>query len=800
MQDTIAAVQNKRNRELVCEKSNLTDCFADANGRKIKCLTIFLRIATILLNICDLIANVLALVYFFTKYKNKLGYFITYIIIILCCHCFQAFHFIHSQNDYTLRFSLRQTLFFVFILPYVRLFQFHFQNRKQINSNLNCLCCINTSHQRISSIIITHSNSNDNNNHNHDDANEENEFRFETKNINDYNYEWYSSILNEFSSFIIRGLCESCVLFALLLIFICIDFDIINNGTAMNNVVFWSLLIKLLIGIKIMSLLHVHHCTSHDIFTDLTSGLSICCDILRQLFVILVIINSVVILFYEFSNSDSVNVNSFNGITFIATNNIYSILLQLYIYPSLIMCLMASVFYVKIIINWVKECMNWLNNRITNLNCVRSCPRLNNNCNWHCCGDAYMTKITHCLKMISIAIFYLVLLPVLFLITFVIIFGTFLFVLEFSIVTIVVGPMITQCAHQNRVRMYTHYRTDIKHRAFCYFMNKLCYHLIHNVKYNSNNKNGRYESFFQEICCINYELTDYCIKNVPSTENEKNNVVNEVTSACEMVKRIEQFEIDCLVMSKNNDKINEFSDFFQQTQSAGMYKQLLISVWRNVYDITQVSINYHCGNDFLQIDSWDNRIEAQQVPSSEILRSNDFKHKCFDLFAILYIVSRINVVFFPIYFVILVCVYFDSFASLAMDARFTNFELFGYCILFLTLVMYFITSILYFYPILPLYWKLQNWIVFDVSQKDGMFQLAFKDANIQVGDRIMESILLHENALKLRPLKQQIILHYLPKDIGHVVCQFLPICDYKPCVDDIDTAQVDNVFAQSNTC
>ena len=173
-------------------------------------------------------------------------------------------------------------------------------------------------------------------------------------------------------------------------------------------------------------------------------------------------------------------------------------------------------------------------------------------------------------------------------------------------------------------------------------------------------------------------------------------------------------------------------------------------------------------------------------PGENVLKiDNSPKRIMFHLFIIAFIISRINLMLYPFYF--LIFLNYKKFNQ--YNQEISNFEFFIEMMIWFTIGLYLYVFWLWYKYLIPLYHKLSYILPWDrlTNKKGQYYQLEtlfelFKDADIKVCDQIFEQILMHCTALKVRPIKEKIVMECLTqslgKDISRIVMQYLPIREY----------------------
>ena len=356
------------------------------------------------------------------------------------------------------------------------------------------------------------------------------------------------------------------------------------------------------------------------------------------------------------------------------------------------------------------------------------------------------------------------------------------------------------------------------HRSIYYLLNKLAYYMILDKKspkfydYNdhvySKHMHGSQTNLHQKLNCINYEIMEYDFMLQSLTKIEEQVSYCYAKGYMSLDKKCEKYQNILKGITSSDTAVNSFSRSLILCQLHGM-KQVQTN---NAFCTEEVQVELNIKNVIVfvlvvikqiflvsyypKFKNYVNRVYTIASTSTSSAIDQILWFVCALLYA-----SLTHLSFFPLYcFVSFICsIIFskdnthDTNQSYVYDFN-KPFEIFLFALMIVSLIlsgmfMYFLCNY-----IIPLYYQMRL-VVPKVTlcecrsphahcKTDISKTLARIDEN--VCDGIFMSILAHVRALQLRPLKLNIIEQFLNRDAANVVMSFLPVCEYKVCVGDIN--------------
>ena len=357
-------------------------------------------------------------------------------------------------------------------------------------------------------------------------------------------------------------------------------------------------------------------------------------------------------------------------------------------------------------------------------------------------------------------------------------------------------------------------------------MNRICYFLcsdrdlIDNIN-NCNGTDSKKRSWMQKIGCINYELLAQCDRNYnqhkddsfikfesrqtwsddvfeqdhiynhthddenPDKDKDKDEDDNinsngdeqentEVAIAAEMDDRIRLVAmLDELVQYEHKDLMcNMNDDYYFGTKKKHPYsrQRFFKRLYSQVYKTW-----WYFMIDFL------GRGDENHLPP-KVDDKLSFEKILWHCFAVNFIVFMLNLIFFPIYWLVWRVI---MIASSTKEGESSNFELFVDIIVCWTIVLYIFLVFLWIKYTLPLYDKLcyvlprcrvNRNLVYSICNS---FQTK-RDGEVSDGDKVFESILLHYSSFQLRQIKSKMIVscNCFGQNIANIILEYLPVKEY----------------------
>ena len=742
---------------------------------QLKILSTVFYITVILFTALDAISNVIILFHLWTYFSHEIGLFITYSIILLISSIIEVRNFIISDKYSETNFKDTKIYILVLVLlswflPYFRMIQFGL-NSEQNQEQLKKLINNNTQYRKF---------------------------------LNQNNFLWTYYITTEMQCFTYRNFVCTTLLFFTTLILICVDPKIINTAsiTNINNnnnnnddieYVIYGFVMVLSSVVKVMCFLiscvfWMLDSESYGfvIYVYIVDCLCWCCDVMMHLVNVFTLTYCLIFLIDDYVNENQHSNNDNTGNSPFLVD-FASILVQLYYYPLFFFIIMPIVVFGV----WLSVVIEtWLAEKIG--------------------------------SKIVVFLVFILFIPV---IVSLVLLG---FGLEIAFITLILNFVCFNIVDLDDMRTYYWYCNSIgssfssnkEYKHFFNLMTRICYYLINDVKctnlsskckYNFHNNHSQQIEFYQQIGCINYELIQHIFR-LESCEYH-----TQYTNTKEEIKRHvskKYFDYDYDPMS-----IHENTPVNEKHKPLGKF-------WRDLYlsqneslmtDICDKGLNFFTvdhdtiytrdseGNEFTHYLGTSPYTQIFYntffyfrlvlIDYTDYISKLELKSKYFDMlisfFIINVMISRLNLILFPIYCSI--CMFISNYTYNGNRIFFNNIEMF-IGILVCIVIFFYITAIyMQFKYVFPLYWKLTFILPLDrianvefghsiVSMR--RIEKVFKKTERHHINQVFEAILLRIEALKMRPKKIKVIENILGNDIGHIVVQYLPICDYKICPKD----------------
>ena len=779
------------------------DLFNNPNTRKKTILTILVSALIIIFATVDIVSNGFLIAYFYYLDDGGGEFLVTFYSVWLgLSHYLQTSYFIktdlyssRSEDHSRVRFIL---LFFTtwFMLPYIRLYD-------TLRNN---------------DILLDHMSWGELNYINH--------------NI----YSWIRNISTKFELFLYRGLIESGGSCCFLIFCIYGDLSIINNGPKLEdnglflfdtlhgnvNIVFISLLIKVCNFLLCVFIFFINGSHSFEVYTHLADCLTFLTDLARQFVTLVIVLYSITLYFFyddDYSGSKG----------YIDNTDDYLILLQLYFYPSLYLIIYLAIYFVRIV--WIHS--------------YRGCVTNNNGGALHICLFYLMFVFILAPICFGIGVCGLQLVTM---ITFDVAYLSLVCDAVFQTIFTRHNASVLNYKDAKDKDYKAYYNLMNKICYFLLedvSFNRLHLNVPTTEKKNRKEKTCCKcvyidTSFYQQVGVINYEILQACVatkqfkqlykqamdrhlkkQQLQEKKKKEDNVQFKLADSNSDQESKENENMDdekqqsnVTVNNDNNDNNNDSSDVDDEDDENGLglhhlnlsvkfldqlkeaeKNDLMCSV-DDSYFFTKIDLNhghstYYFKNLLKYIyvglyeGFWGFLFDPVQPGDNVLKIENSPKRVMFHLLIIVFIISRINLMVYPFYF--LIFINYKQYNE--YNKGISNFEFFIEILIFVTIGLYLYMFWVWFKYIIPLYHKLCYILPWDrLTDKNGrgyqlltLFEL-FKGADVKVGDQIMEQILMHYTALKIRPIKEKIVMQCLKEELGNdisrIVVDYLPIREY----------------------
>ena len=696
----------------------------------------------------DSVCDIIVLIHF---YNDSSQYFAIYFCTLLIIHVTQVIHFIRTDQytdpelstfDCNLKFYsfFFLILSFIFILPFIRWIQFAIQKYKHPN-------LFRWSSFRESRLTWMR-----------------NPFK------NQFSFEYMFSLVNKMELFLVSSAVGSSILFSITILIIFIQPDLINNNNNSNNndngswnliaiVIFLSLISKIINMIHCVFIVYLNH-KSYGFIEHIQIGdsLAYTTDVLLHLINILLFIYCIVAMISGITNdghgSWGLCSKSFEKNTGGGSGGVYvypQILLQLYLYPQFPMMILLSVKSLTCVAK------NKISNKLGDINCS--------------CHD--QLKLIGIIFIIGIMSFF----NLIHIIPYCIFYSNFIC---FAIMTS--SNDITRSKSGMKWHRFICYsNSEEDSRGGLHFFGVM--HAISNYLMNINDNDNNDDDILtdlQRIGCINYELLSSMLVRFFYKANDpylqvQGKYIQELT----LWRQLDKSQSDHLMQDIKS--VDYFTSFGYNNELVTEQTSVVNNDNgdNNITDVDDIDIEMN-DNYYAFLNSFDDSANIRMCKAIFYSVKDYFRRfkqkweiKKFDnIFAIFWIISRVNLVLFPVYFVI--CL-----SGISTHEGITHFELFLIVLVIMLVVLYFILFWFQEKYTIPLLWKLSMILPLKRLNERRNFSrdIDHMHVNEYEADRLCKEIVRRINACENRIQTMYIVEDILGEDIAKDLMTYLPIID-----------------------